>query len=533
MGGIAIGPLRYFKKRDIAINRNSSTSPEEEWRRFLFACEEAKQKISELYEKALAEVGEENASIFEIHQMLLEDDDFTTSVKNMIYNQKATAEYATSSIGDQFSDMFAKMEDSYMQARAADVLDISHRITGILTENHETSQRSETPFILVAKDLSPSETIQLDKDLVLGFVIHNGSTNSHTAILARTMGIPALTGVDVEEDWDGYLGAIDGYNQCVYINPSADVLSDMEQKQRCDLQQKTLLQELRGQRSETLDGRRINIYANIGSVEDSKLAIENDAEGIGLFRSEFLYLDSKDFPSEEQQFLTYKKVVENMQGKKVIIRTLDIGADKQVSYFGLNKEENPALGYRAIRICLTHKEIFKTQLRAILRASAFGSVSIMFPMVISIQEVHQAKEILDECRRELQLQGKDIGDIEVGIMIETPAAVMIADDLAKEVDFFSLGTNDLTQYTLAIDRQNQMLERFYDTHHPAILKMIRHVVEAGHRNGCWVGICGELGADHTLTREFLLMGVDELSVSPTETLSLRKLIRSMDLGKTQ
>ena len=420
-----------------------------------------------------------------------------------------------------------------MRARAADVKDISRRVVNVLTGQEDGSSQDDQPVILVADDLTPSETVQLDKSKLLGFITRYGSSNSHTAILARTMNIPALIGVDFDESWDGQLAVLDGYNHCVYIDPAQELLSAMTEKRQSDLKQEALLQSLKKKANVTLDGREIKVYANIGSGGDVGLVLQNDAQGIGLFRSEFLYLDSQDFPSEDYQFAVYKRVAETMAGKRVIIRTLDIGADKQAAYFGLDREENPALGYRAIRICLTRKDIFKTQLRAILRASAFGAISVMFPMVISLREVRDAKEILEECKNELRAQGTAIGDLEIGIMIETPAAVMIADELAEEVDFFSLGTNDLTQYTLAIDRQNPRLDTFYDTHHPAVLRMIQHTVEAGHRHGCWVGLCGELGADQTLTETFLRMGLDELSVSPSAILPLRKKIRSLDLSRTE
>ncbi len=418
-----------------------------------------------------------------------------------------------------------------MRARAADVKDISRRVVNILSGREDADMLSDQPAILVADDLTPSETVQLDKTKLLGFITRHGSSNSHTAILARTMNIPALVGVDFSDDWDGKLAVIDGYNSCVYIEPAPELLTTMEEKRSNDLKQEALLQNLKKKPNVTLDGREIKVYANIGNAGDVGLVLQNDAQGIGLFRSEFIYLDSEDFPTEDQQFLLYKRVVETMAGKKVIIRTLDIGADKQAGYFGLDTEENPALGYRAIRICLTQKKIFKTQLRAILRAGAFGTVSIMFPMIISVREVRDAKEVLEECKAELRERGVAMGEVEIGIMIETPAAVMMADELAEEVEFFSLGTNDLTQYTLAIDRQNPKLDNFYDAHHPAVLRMIRHTVEAGHRHGCWVGICGELGADQTLTETFLRYGVDELSVSPASVLPLRKIIRSLDLSK--
>ncbi len=531
LNGIAIGPLRIYKKTETQTKQTSSLSPEEEWARFEEAKEQAKEQLAGLYDKALDEVGEDNAAIFEIHQMMLDDDDYLEAIKGIIDTQGATAEYATETTGENFSAAFAAMEDEYMRARATDVKDISRRVVNILTGQGDAAMQDDKPAILVADDLTPSETVQLDKSKLLGFITRYGSSNSHTAILARTMNIPALIGVDFDDSWDGQLAVLDGYNHCVYIDPAQELLTAMEEKRKADLKQESLLQGLKKKPNVTLDGREIKVYANIGNASDVGLVLQNDAQGIGLFRSEFIYLESEDFPTEEQQFLIYKRVVETMAGKKVIIRTLDIGADKQAGYFDLDKEENPALGYRAIRICLTRKEIFKTQLRAILRASAFGTVSIMFPMIISLREVRDAKELLEECRAELKKQGIAFGEVEIGIMIETPAAVMIAEELAEEVQFFSLGTNDLTQYTLAIDRQNPKLDNFYDPHHPAVLRMIRHTVEAGHRHGCWVGICGELGADQKLTETFLRMGLDELSVSPAAILPLRKLIRSIDLSK--
>ena len=531
LNGIAIGPLRIYKKEEVQTAQTSNRTPAQEWERFETACAKAKEQLAGLYDKALDEVGEDNAAIFEIHQMMLEDEDYLDAVKSIIDTQGATAEYATETTGENFSAAFAAMEDAYMQARATDVKDISRRVVNILTGQSDAAMQDDQPAILVADDLTPSETVQLDKSKLLGFITRYGSSNSHTAILARTMNIPALIGVDFDESWDGQLAVLDGYNHCVYIDPAAELLTTMEEKRKTDLKQESLLQGLKKKPNVTLDGKEIKVYANIGNAGDVGLVLQNDAQGIGLFRSEFIYLDSQDFPSEDQQFMLYKRVVETMAGKKVIIRTLDIGADKQAGYFGLDKEENPALGYRAIRICLTRKEIFKTQLRAILRASAFGTVSIMFPMIISVREVRDAKEVLEECKAELKERGVAMGEVEIGIMIETPAAVMVADELAEEVDFFSLGTNDLTQYTLAIDRQNPKLDNFYDAHHPAVLRMIRHTVEAGHRHGCWVGICGELGADSTLTETFLRMGLDELSVSPSAILPLRKLIRGLDLSK--
>ena len=531
LNGIAIGPLRIYKKAEAQTNQTSALTPAEEWERFQVACTKAKEQLAGLYDKALNEVGEDNAAIFEIHQMMLEDEDYLDAAKGIIDTQGATAEYAATTSGENFSAAFAAMEDAYMQARATDVKDISRRVVNILTGQDDAAALDDQPAILVADDLTPSETVQLDKSKLLGFITRHGSSNSHTAILARTMNIPALIGVEFDESWDGKLAVLDGYNHCVYIDPAQELLTAMEEKRKGDLKQEALLQGLKKKPNVTLDGKEIKVHANIGNAGDVGLVLQNDAQGIGLFRSEFIYLDSQDYPTEDQQFMLYKRVVETMAGKKVIIRTLDIGADKQADYFQLDKEENPALGYRAIRICLTRKEIFKTQLRAILRASAFGTVSIMFPMVISVREVRDAKESLEECKAELKERGVAVGEVEVGIMIETPAAVMMADELAEEVDFFSLGTNDLTQYTLAIDRQNPKLDNFYDPHHPAVLRMIRHTVEAGHRHGCWVGICGELGADLTLTETFLRMGLDELSVSPSAVLPLRKLIRGMDLSK--
>ena len=531
LNGIAIGPLRIYKKAETQTSQLSSLTPEEEFARFDAARVKAQEQLAGLYDKALDEVGEDNAAIFEIHQMMLEDEDYLDAVKGIIETQNATAEYAVTTTGENFSATFAAMEDEYMRARAADVKDISRRVVNVLTGQEDADMLAGQPAILVADDLTPSETVQLDKSKLLGFITRHGSSNSHTAILARTMNIPALIGVDFDDSWNGRTAVLDGYNHCVYIDPAQELLTAMEEKRRNDLKQEALLQNLKKKPNVTLDGKEIKVYANIGNAGDVGLVLQNDAQGIGLFRSEFIYLESEDFPSEDQQFAIYKRVVETMAGKKVIIRTLDIGADKQAAYFGLDKEENPALGYRAIRICLTRKEIFKTQLRAILRASAFGTVSIMFPMIISVREVRDAKDLLEECKAELKERGVAFGTVEVGIMVETPAAVMLADELAEEVEFFSLGTNDLSQYTLAIDRQNPKLDNFYDSHHPAVLRMIRHTIEAGHRHGCWVGICGELGADQTLTETFLRMGIDELSVSPSSILPLRKIIRSLDLSK--
>lgn len=530
LNGVAIGPLRVFRKEETTITVESSRTPAEERARFEAACERAKEQLGALYEKALDEVGEENAAIFEIHQMMLEDEDYLEAIQNIIETQGTTAEYATATTGENFSATFAAMDDAYMQARATDVKDISERVVNILSGRTQANLLGNDPVILVADDLTPSETVQLDKSKLLGFITRHGSSNSHTAILARTMNIPALIGVDFEADWDGKLAVLDGYNGCVYVEPAADLLSTMEARRSEDRKQEALLQGLKNKANVTLDGREIDVYANIGSAADVGLVLQNDAGGIGLFRSEFIYLEASDFPSEAHQFAIYKRVVEILGGRKVIFRTLDIGADKQAPYFDLGKEDNPALGYRAIRICLTRRDIFKQQLRAMLRASAYGTVSIMFPMIISVLELLDAKEILEECRAELRTEGVAMGEVEIGVMIETPAAVMMADELAEEVDFFSIGTNDLSQYTLAIDRQNPKLELFFDPHHPAVLRMIRHTIEAGHRHNCWVGICGELGADLTLTETFLRMGVDELSVSPACVLPLRKRIRTLDLN---
>ena len=527
--GIAIGKLKLYRKEAVETGRASSLTPEEEYARFQAAQKAAQEQLGQLYEKALDEVGEDNAAIFEIHQMMLEDEDYVDAVKGILDSQGATAEYAVTATGENFAAAFAAMEDPYMQARSADVKDISRRVVNILAGTDAGAVQGDEPAILVADDLTPSETVQLDKSKLLGFITRGGSTNSHTAILARTMGIPALVGVETDPAWDGRMAVLDGYNQCLYVDPAPSLLAAMEAKRRSDAEQASLLQGLKKKPNITLDGTEIQVYANIGSDADVGLVLQNDAQGIGLFRSEFLYLNSGHPPTEEEQLAVYRRVVETMAGKKVVIRTLDIGADKQADYLGLEKEGNPALGYRAIRICLTRKDLFKTQLRAILRASAYGTVAVMFPMIISVREVKDARELLEDCRRELNGQGCPMGRVEVGIMVETPAAVMIADELAREVDFFSLGTNDLAQYTLAIDRQNPRLDPFYDPHHPAVLRMVRMAVEAGHRHGCWVGVCGELGADLALTELFLRMGVDELSVSPSAILPLRRRIRGLDL----
>lgn len=525
-GGIAIGRLSIYNKKENQVKREKITDVEAEITRFTDAKETAKEQLKGFYEKAVKEVGEVNAAIFEVHQMMLDDLDYVESITNMIRTQEVNAEFAVASTGDNFSKMFAAMDDDYMKERAADVKDISNRVISILQNAENGSVTGEEPVILLADDLAPSETVQLDKSKVLSFVTRHGSTNSHTAILARTMNIPALIGIDFSEDVNGEMGIVDGYTGTLYIEPDEETMKKYEEKKAEDENKKRLLLELKGKENVTLDGKKINLYANIGGVADVANALSNDAGGIGLFRSEFLYLESEDYPTEEAQFAAYKTVAENMAGKKVIIRTLDIGADKQVDYFHMEKEENPAMGYRAIRICLDRPEIFKTQLRAIYRASYYGTISIMFPMIISVKEVKRIKEIVAEVKEELTAEGIPFKDCELGIMIETPAAVMISDLLAEEVDFFSIGTNDLTQYTLAIDRQNPKLDSFYDSHHEAILRMLQMVVDNGHKHGCWVGICGELGADTTLTSTFLKMGFDELSVSPAMILRVREEIRN-------
>lgn len=530
-GGIAIGRISVYNKDESTVKRVKIEDTAAEVKRFEAAKETAKEQLQALYEKALVEVGEVNAMIFDVHQMMLDDLDYVEAITHMIENQGINAEYAVAATGDNFSNMFAAMDDDYMKARAADVKDISNRVVKILQGKKDNVLDGDEPVLLLADDLAPSETVQLDKSKVLAFVTRHGSTNSHTAILARTMNIPALIGVRFEEAVDGKFAIVDGYNGSVYVEPTDDVVKEYESKKQEAEEKKRLLQELKGKENITLDGKKIKLYANIGGVADVASALQNDAEGIGLFRSEFLYLESDTFPTEEEQFRAYKTVAENMAGKKVIIRTLDIGADKQVDYFNLDKEDNPAMGYRAIRICLTQPEIFKTQLRAIFRASYYGNIGIMYPMIISVSEVQRIHAIVDEVKAELDAQGLPYGDVEQGIMIETPAAVMMSAELAKEVDFFSIGTNDLTQYTLAIDRQNPKLDDFYDSHHPAILRMIQMVIDNGHKENCWVGICGELGADTTLTETFLKMGIDELSVSPSMIFPVRDKVRSTDTTK--
>ena len=532
-GGVAIGKIKVFSKEQMQVRRERVSDAEREIERYEAARETAMEQLGRLYEKALREVGEANAAIFEVHQMMLSDDDFNESVENMIRGNLVNAEYAVASTGDNFAKMFAAMDDEYMRERAADVKDISERVLRVLTGGAE-EDAAEEPAIIVAADLAPSETVQMNKELVLSFVTVQGSLNSHTAILARTMGIPALVGTALSpEELDGRLGIVDGFTGTFYVDPDESTLAVMREKQAADLEKKRLLQELKGKDNITLDGKKILLYANIGNSKDLAAVLGNDAGGIGLFRSEFLYLERDSFPTEEEQFAIYKTVAETMAGKRVIIRTLDIGADKKCDYFELDREENPAMGLRAIRICLTRPEIFKTQLRALYRASAFGKIAIMFPMIISVEEVRKIKEIVEEIKAELTEQGIVFGQPELGIMVETPAAVMMSDELAKEVDFFSIGTNDLTQYTLAIDRQNEKLDRFYDPHHPAVLRQIRIVVDNAHKAGIWAGICGELGADTELTPLFLKMGVDELSVSPGSILPLRELIRKTDTTKVQ
>ena len=532
-GGIAIGRISVHKKDEQQVKRVKIENPELEIERYRQAKQTAMEQLQGLYQKALKEVGEANAAIFEIHQMMLEDDDYNESVENIIRMQQVNAEYAVASTGDNFSQMFASMDDDYMKARSADVKDISERVLRVLSGKTQGSVAGEEPVIIVADDLAPSETVQLNKDRVLSFVTLHGSVNSHTAILARTMSIPALIGTNIPltEEIDGRMGIVDGRDGCIYVDPDEETLARMEKLRREEQEKKELLQTLKGRENITIDGKKIMLYANIGNSKDLAAVLQNDAGGIGLFRSEFLYLERETFPTEEEQFQIYRTVAETMAGKPVIIRTLDIGADKKCDYFEMEPEENPAMGCRAIRICLTRPEIFKTQLRALFRASAFGNIAIMYPMIISVEEVRKIKEIVAEVRRELTEQGVAFGEPKQGIMIETPAAVMMSEELAKEVDFFSIGTNDLTQYTLAIDRQNPKLDAFYDPHHPAVLRMIRMVVENAHKAGIWAGICGELGADTTLTRQFLAMGVDELSMSPGSILPIRKIILETDVDK--
>lgn len=532
LNGIAIGKVKLYKPPVVDIQPVKAEDPAAELARYEEAHEKAIEQQWVLYDKALAEAGEENAAVFEIHAMLLEDDDLINGIKEIINDQQMTAEYAVKTASDNMAQIFAQMEDAYMKERAADIYDIGQTMLDILLGNDVESLQGTEPSILIAEDLVPSETVRLDKSLLLGFVTREGSTNSHTAILARSMNIPALVQCkDIDDSWDGKDAIIDGYKGCIYIDPDPELREELTKKYNEDKEARAMLEELKGKDNTTLDGKTVKVYANIGGPQDIKAVQENDAGGVGLFRTEFVYLNSKDNPDEEAQFKAYKEVVEALAPKLVILRTCDIGADKTIDYMNLDKEENPALGFRAIRICLTRKDFFKTQLRALLRASAFGNIGIMFPMIISIAELKAAKEILEECKQELLAEGVAIGEYQIGTMIETPASVIIADDLAEECDFFSIGTNDLTQYTCAIDRQNAKLEPFSDTHHPAVLKLIQMTIEAGHRHGTWVGICGELGADPTLTERFLRMGVDELSVNPKSVLPLRKIIRETDLSK--
>ena len=529
-GGIAIGHLCVYQKGEQQVTRQKIEDVEAEVKRFQVAREAAQAQLGELYDKAVKEVGEANAAIFEMHQMLLEDEDYQDSVENIIRTQQVNAEYATAVTSDHFSSMFAEMDDDYMKERAADIRDISERVIANLNGENKSKVVTDEPVIILADDLAPSETVQLEKDKVLSFVTVHGSVNSHTAILARTMGIPALVSTEMEltQDLDGKLAVVDGNHGTIYVDPDAETMEKMKTLKKEEEEKKELLQTFKNKESITLDGKRVLTYANIGNVKDLALVLQNGAEGIGLFRSEFLYLESETYPTEEEQFEVYKKVAETMAGKRVIIRTLDIGADKQADYFELAKEENPAMGVRAIRICLTRPEIFKTQLRALFRASAYGNIAIMYPMITSLSEIAQIKEIVAEVKAELDADGVPYGTPEHGIMIETPAAATISDLLAKEVDFFSIGTNDLTQYTLAIDRQNQSLDAFFDAHHIAVLRMIYQTVQNAHKAGIWCGICGELGADSDLTELFLAMGIDELSVSPGRLLTIRRLICETD-----
>ena len=533
-GGIAIGKICVYAKENSQVKRERIEDPEAEIKRYHEAKDVAIEQLGVLYEKALKEVGEDGAGVFEAHQMMLDDGDYIDSVENIIRTQSVNAEYAVAQTGDQMAQMFLDMEDEYFRGRAADVHDISERLIGVLSGKGSGGIQTDEQVIIVADDLAPSETVQMDKDKILSFVTVHGSANSHTSILAKTMNIPAMIGCDIplDDTVNGKMAVVDGFEGKVYIEPNEETMAAKKKLYEEEQEKKALLEQLKGKDNVTLDGQHINLYANIGNTKDLGLVLKNDAGGIGLFRSEFIYLGSQDYPTEEEQFEIYKTVAQTMAGKKVIIRTLDIGADKQADYFALPKEENPAMGLRAIRICLTRPEVFKTQLRAILRASAFGKIAIMFPMIISLEEVKEIKGIVNEVKTEMDDAGISYDkNIELGIMIETPAAVMVADELAEEVDFFSVGTNDLTQYTLAIDRQNDSLEKFYNSHHPAILKMLKMIVDAAHRHGAWAGICGELGADLTLTKDFLAMGFDELSVSPGRILPLRKIVLETDVSE--
>ena len=530
LNGIAIGKIKIYKAPKMDISSELITDIDGEISRFDEAVEKAIDQQNALYDKALVTAGEESAEIFSVHAMMLEDEDLTDAVHEIITRGKHTAEYATKQAFDNQAQVFAEMDDPYMKARSADIYDIEQAVLNVLMGIDTDSMQGTEPAILVAEDFAPSETVRLDKSLLLGMITIEGSSNSHTAILARSMNLPSLIQCkSVSDDWDGKLAILDGYNSCVYIEPTDDLLVSLTAKQKDDERKRALLQELKGEPNTTIDGTTIKVYANIGGPSDLGAVQVNDAGGVGLFRSEFVYLNSKDYPSEEEQFEAYKLAVQTLAPKQVVIRTCDIGADKKVDYMNLDPEENPALGYRAVRICLTRKDFFKTQLRALLRASAYGNLAIMFPMIISLRELNECKILLDECRKELAAEGKKLGEPSIGIMIETPAAVLCADELAQACDFFSIGTNDLTQYVCAIDRQNAKLEPFSDTHHPAVLRAIKMTIDAGHRHGIWVGICGELGADLSLTETFLRMGIDELSVNPKSVLPLRKQIRSLDL----
>ncbi|MCI6638028.1 MAG: phosphoenolpyruvate--protein phosphotransferase [Lachnospiraceae bacterium] len=528
--GVAIGRIMFYGKKENIVKRFKIEDTAAEIQRYDNARKESIEQLKKLHDDAVKKVGEENAAIFEVHAMLLEDDDFNDSVHNMIENEEVNAEYATAVTGENFSKMFAEMEDEYFKARSADMKDISERVISVLS-GKDTTATFDQPVIIAADDLMPSETVQLDKEKVLAFVTKYGSANSHTAILARTMNIPALINIPVDPSWDGKMAIVDGHTGTFYLDPDEDTIHEMTAKQDKDLEERRLLQELKGKENVSLDGKKINLYANIGGLKDLASVLANDGGGVGLFRSEFLYIGRDSMPTEEEQFQAYKAVAQTLAGKKVIIRTLDIGADKQADYLHLDKEDNPALGFRAIRICLTRPEIFKTQLRAIYRASAYGTISVMYPMITSTEEVEEIKTISAAVRAELSADGVPFGNVEEGIMIETPAAAIISDELGKMVDFFSIGTNDLTQYTLAMDRQNDKLDRFYNPHHPAVLRLIQTVIENGHAGGAWVGICGELGADTSLTETFLQMGVDELSVSPSMILPVREAIRKSYAGK--
>ena len=523
--GIAIGKIFYYQKGAQQVKREKVEDTAAEKARYEAASAKASEQLQALYEKAVKEVGEANAAVFEVHMMMLEDDDYVSSIVNMIETQNVNAEFAVATTGDNFAEMFSQMDDEYFKARAADVKDITERLLSVLGEQETTGDIGDEPVIIVADDLAPSETVQMDKEKLLAFVTRHGSANSHTAILARTMNIPALIGVDIQEEWNGHMAVVDGRSGKLYIDPEEEILTKLKDDRKKEQEARELLSLLKGKEDVTADGKHIKLYANIAGVGDVANVLANDAAGIGLFRSEFLYLEAEDYPDEETQFLAYKRVAETMAGKKVVVRTLDIGADKQVDYFHLDKEENPAMGYRAIRICLDRPEIFRTQLRALIRASAYGEIAIMYPMIISVEEVREIKKIVLSVKKELDERGIPYGNFEQGIMIETPAAVMMSEELAAEVDFFSIGTNDLTQYTLAMDRQNMKLDTMYDPYHPAILKMIKMTIDNGHKGGCWVGICGELGADTTLTETFVKMGIDELSVSPSFVLPVRKIIR--------